>query len=850
MKPHEKAILEELFSEYDYDGVKPLTEGNSGAEVLRVRGILDKGNQKRNYVVKIGEAGETAQEEGNYKKHILQGETAPPYQILTPIEEISKDKSAGYLGVVYRDAKDFLVSETVSFHEFWGEQSQKHVGDVDNLLKGLIDFYTSSLFDETEKKFRHYYTMEVLPFELRLEWCDPERQPLEEIPLKKLTDMANTPQAAQGLEEQWVRCDAEFTVIEADAKKVRFSSDEHPCKIDVVDFPIPDSDPASIIGRTYPCITGKVTATRIGFLTEKCETHFPGVNWQEKFVELCGTTLPNPLCALYDILNRDYSFQSAIVHGDLNLENILVGHRYSNPDYVLIDYAKTRPFHAPYDFIKLEVDLRTHLLGADKHLNLSKLLDFELDLLDDKTSDLTEEDIRDKLYHHTLLQRTFSLIKQLRKLAREELSENDEMPDYFAGLFCYALATLKFDFKDENPLQRQSAIIAASVAAAYLQGESEKLLNARREIRRKQLKKDEYIYLFLSNIGTSDLQIQPDLVKAGENELSSVGDVHLRSLFRYAKRKVNPQDPNQFVVLSKPYRDGETINSFYDWFKDKMGAMILKPALAQVLSDLKGGRMRDIPISRVYLFATKLSGGGSDSDTIYCADVLSKLIKDSSLAATGGSPTYHQIETLKIEQIGEPPASYSRMWSYFEQKLRDLFNKHDQEIIKVYVCLSGGTPASNTTLLLNALQLWGHRCIPVYTERPEGGQIYGPAKVLYNFGQNLRQSFLRDNLKILLDKREYAALLHFEDAANFSDGFIRLCNAASAFSNEGFSDWQEALNLLKGVEKAFGREYRNTREQIRDLRDDLTQQTTLDVEESRSALHNIILSDFHRQFGD
>ena len=86
MKPHEKAILEELFSEYDYDGVEPLTEGKSGAEVLRVRGILDKGNQKRNYVVNFGEAGETAQVQGNYKNHILPGLTALPHQLLTLIE--------------------------------------------------------------------------------------------------------------------------------------------------------------------------------------------------------------------------------------------------------------------------------------------------------------------------------------------------------------------------------------------------------------------------------------------------------------------------------------------------------------------------------------------------------------------------------------------------------------------------------------------------------------------------------------------------------------------------------------------------------------------------------------------
>jgi hypothetical protein len=843
MEAHEKAILDELFSEYD--DVKPLTEGKSGAGVFRVKGMLCKGDAKRYYVVKIDQSDEITKEEENYKKHILRGETSPPYQILTPIESISENKKTGYLGVVYRDAKNFLVSETVSFRKFWGEQSQKTVEDVENLLSGLIDFYISSLSDETEKEFRDHYTTAVLPFEIRLKWGNPadKNGEIRKLSLKKLTEIANTPIKAEIPGEQWIQCEANFRVVEADEKKIRLNSDGLACKLDIYGYPKPVE-----VGDSLPSITGQVQQTRIGFLADMCEAYFPGVGWKEESVNICGTTLPNPLFALNDILNADYFFQSAVVHGDLNLENILVGHRYSNPDYVLIDYAKTGRFHALYDFIKLEVDLRTHILGRDEHITPEKLLDFELDLLDDETDKLDDVAL-ERRYYNTLLQRTFSLIKRLRKLAKEGLSENDEMRDYFAGLFCYALATLKFDFDDEKPLQRQSAIIAASVVGAYLQGQSDELLNARREIRRKQLETHPYTYLFLANVGASDLQIQPDLVKAGEDELSSTGGVNLNNLMRYAKRKVNPQDPNQYVELSKAYRDGETINFFYDWFRNKMGAPILKPALTQVLSGLKRGRMREnISISHVYLFATRQSTRASDYDTIYCAEVLCKLIKDNRLAGADGGPAYHQIENLTIEQIGDPPANYSRMWSYFEQKLRDLFIKHDQEIRRVYVCLSGGTPACNTALLLNALQLWGDRCIPVYTERPEVGKIYGQATVLDDFGENLRKSFLRNHLKTLLDKKEYSAMLHFEDEANFSSGFIRLCNIASAFSKEGFSDWQDALNRLEVAEKGFGREHRNTREQIRALCDDLTQQTVLDVEEFRNALHDIILADFHRQF--
>ncbi len=70
--------------------------------------------------------------------------------------------------------------------------------------------------------------------------------------------------------------------------------------------------------------------------------------------------LPDPLACLPAVLNEAVMGTRAIIHGDLNLENVLVG----PGNFVwLIDFAQTREGHTLYDFAHLEEELIAHVLA-------------------------------------------------------------------------------------------------------------------------------------------------------------------------------------------------------------------------------------------------------------------------------------------------------------------------------------------------------------------------------------------------------------------------------------------------------------------------------------------------------
>ena len=69
--------------------------------------------------------------------------------------------------------------------------------------------------------------------------------------------------------------------------------------------------------------------------------------------------LPDPLLFLPPILNQQLQGTRSIVHGDLNLENVLVG----PGDFVwLIDFARTQESHTLFDFAHLAAEIISHVL--------------------------------------------------------------------------------------------------------------------------------------------------------------------------------------------------------------------------------------------------------------------------------------------------------------------------------------------------------------------------------------------------------------------------------------------------------------------------------------------------------
>lgn len=94
--------------------------------------------------------------------------------------------------------------------------------------------------------------------------------------------------------------------------------------------------------------TGKVVATRWSLL-QQC------VQNMERF------GLPDPLPLLPKIMQESLMGAQSTIHGDLNLENILVG---PGGFVWLIDFAMTREGHTLFDFAHLSADLIAHVISS------------------------------------------------------------------------------------------------------------------------------------------------------------------------------------------------------------------------------------------------------------------------------------------------------------------------------------------------------------------------------------------------------------------------------------------------------------------------------------------------------
>ena len=119
------------------------------------------------------------------------------------------------------------------------------------------------------------------------------------------------------------------------------------------------------LGETYrEGQVGRVVATRESLLERAVGREPLAVSEEEQAV---GRQLPaasrQPLAAIPSLLNETIQGTRSVIHGDLNLENILVG-----PDggVWLIDFAETRLGPPVYDFAHLGAELIAHVIAPQE----------------------------------------------------------------------------------------------------------------------------------------------------------------------------------------------------------------------------------------------------------------------------------------------------------------------------------------------------------------------------------------------------------------------------------------------------------------------------------------------------
>ena len=138
--------------------------------------------------------------------------------------------------------------------------------------------------------------------------------------------------------------------------------------------------------------------------------------------------LPDPLVSLPALLSETVAGTQSTIHGDLNLENILVG---PGGMVWLVDFAQTRDGHPLYDFAHLEAELIAHVLAPQVRATSDYL-----DLLNDNPG---PEGVHLK-----------TLIDTIHLIALRCLFNLSQPREYQLALFMACLGALKFANLDEH----------------------------------------------------------------------------------------------------------------------------------------------------------------------------------------------------------------------------------------------------------------------------------------------------------------------------------------------------------------------------------------------------------------
>ena len=210
-------------------------------------------------------------------------------------------------------------------------------------------------------------------------------------------------------------------------------------------------------------VTGRIVETRFDQLQAQV-SRIMGDRWQAgaPVTLTSGQTLPDPITALPGILNQSFDAYVGRLHGDLNLENVLV--ELESRNAYLIDFARFRQDHVLRDLLQLEMAVITRLLPRA----------LEARQMPAETIFPFYERLECAVRHPgrvpppSGLEKPFAMLLTIRNMAAHYLYMAGNWDEYYYGLILYLIGALKLPDLDELPTAPRPKEVAFLGAAAIL----------------------------------------------------------------------------------------------------------------------------------------------------------------------------------------------------------------------------------------------------------------------------------------------------------------------------------------------------------------------------------------------
>lgn len=452
----EETLLRILFASYETVAVDvEYRSGYSGSRIFLILPIKADGRADAYIVVKIAPQALIRREWENFERFVKS--TLPP--VTTRLEEPPILPSENPLGALrYTFVGTVGAQRTESLRAYYAS----HTGaEVIQLLERRV-FET----------FGHNWWLQRKPYTFRLREEYDRLLPVHLIisPDERREAGAKVISAHEGelataelAAGDRVRLDG-FIVeeIRPDRDDMTLTSGQPAWPFRVRVRPLPAGMETCRPGDPIAALEGVVSATRHDLFIAEVEKAFPGMEIPAPTITLAGQSYPNPLQVYPAMLEERIFGTMSTIHGDLNLENILV--EPESGQAWLIDFATARDSHTLHDFMRLERDVFTRLLPealAQAGLGLEAIGDLLLKLHTVSVAPTRPPPSPSQ----PELKKPFEMLAAIRRMAGRCLRDPARWDEYYRGLVLHLLGALKFanlDDLPQAPLPKQVAFAAAA----------------------------------------------------------------------------------------------------------------------------------------------------------------------------------------------------------------------------------------------------------------------------------------------------------------------------------------------------------------------------------------------------
>ncbi|MGB1253395.1 MAG: phosphotransferase [Candidatus Promineifilaceae bacterium] len=182
-----------------------------------------------------------------------------------------------------------------------------------------------------------------------------------------------------------------------------------------------------------------------------------------------GGSVANPITKLPSILKSTLHVTVGPIHGDLNMENILV--ETSGQGAYFIDFARSKRDHVLRDLLHLEMAVVTQL-GAETFVAAAQSADAIIPFYRQLHVAMFNPAA---LHLPKALEKLARVILAIRQIASHHLFEKNAWREYYTGLFLYLMGALRFGSLDKlttAPHPKQIAFWGAAVSAELITAKS------------------------------------------------------------------------------------------------------------------------------------------------------------------------------------------------------------------------------------------------------------------------------------------------------------------------------------------------------------------------------------------